>query len=105
MYGVGGVEECTLIVKRDYSLAWNDQEAFPSWEELHICSNITGDVLDKEHVKKQRLAWERAFLHELTALTLGSRVIYMDPSIVLLPAYGKSLVFTFSDLHTLIIMW
>ena len=28
----------------------------------------------------------------------------MDPSIILLPAYGKSIVFTFCDLHTLIIM-
>ena len=104
MYGVAGVEEGTLIVKRGYPLAWNDQEAFPSWKMFHICSSITRGVFDKEHVKGKTLAWARAFLHELTTLSLGSRITHMDPSIILLLAYGKSLVFSFSDFHTLIIM-
>ena len=54
--GVAGVEEGTLIVQGDQSLAGMDWEAFPSWEKLHICSSITKVVLDKEHVKEQRLA-------------------------------------------------
>ena len=92
--GVAGVEEGTIIVQGDHSLVGIYWEAFPSWEKLHICSNITRFVLDKEHVKRQRLAWTRAFFHELKALTLGRRVTYVDQSIILLPAYGKSLVFT-----------
>jgi len=104
MYDVARVEEGTLIVQRDYSVAGIDWEAFPSWEKIHICSSITEGVLDKEHVKEQRGAWARAFLHELTTLSLGSRVTYMDPYIILLLAYGKGIMFTFSDLHTLIIM-
>ena len=54
--GVAGVEEGTLIVQGDQSLAGIYWEAFPSWEKLHIYSSITRVVLGKEHVKEQRLA-------------------------------------------------
>ena len=104
IYGLAGVEEGTLIVQGDHILARIDWEAFPSWEKLHICSSITRVVLDKEHVKEQSLAWARAFLHELTALSFGRRITCIDPYIISLPAYGKILVCTFADLHTLIIM-
>ena len=91
-------------MQRDYSLAWTDREVFPSWEKLHICSSITKSVLDKKHVEKQRLAWARAFLHELTTLSFGRRIKCIDPYIISFQACGKSVVCTFADLHTLIIM-
>ena len=41
------------------------------------CS-IMGDVFDKEHVKEQSLILTGAYLYELTALSLGSRDLWME---------------------------
>ena len=32
------------MVKRGYSLTFDDQELIPPWERLHICSNIVGGL-------------------------------------------------------------
>ena len=32
----------TIMVKRGYSLTFDDQELLPPWERFHICSNIIG---------------------------------------------------------------
>ena len=61
------------------SLVFDDYlESLPSWEVFHIfCSSIRG-VFDKEHVKEHSFVLTRDYLHELTALSLWSRNLWME---------------------------
>ena len=60
------------------SLAIDDLEALPYLEVFHIFSSITRGFFDKEHVKEQSLVVTGAYLHELTALSLWNRDLWME---------------------------
>ena len=51
-HDVAGVGDGTIMVQRGYSLALDDLEVLPLWEELLVCSNIMEDIFDNEHVKE-----------------------------------------------------
>ena len=44
LYDVAGVGDSTIMVKRGYSLTFDDQELLPLWERFHICNNIVGGL-------------------------------------------------------------
>ena len=75
---VAGVGEGTLMVQWGYSSASDDLEVLPSWEVFHIFSSITRGVFDKEHVKEQSFVLTGAYLHELTAFSLGSKDLWVE---------------------------
>ena len=52
LYDVAGVGDGIIMVQRGYSLALNEQEVLPFWEEFPNCSNIIGGVFDNNHVKE-----------------------------------------------------
>ena len=59
------------------SSVFDDLGALLSWGVFHICCSIIGGVFDKEHVKEQSFVLTGAYLHELTALSFGSRTLWM----------------------------
>ena len=78
LHDVAGVVDGTIMVKRGYSLALDDQEELPPRKEFPICSNIVGDVFDSGHVKEWSYELEGAYLHRPTMLSLGSLGLLME---------------------------
>ena len=62
------------------SLDLDDQEIIPPWEGLLMCSNIMGDVFDKEHVKRRSYEITEASMQEPITLSLGSLDCLMECS-------------------------
>ena len=58
LHDVVGVEDGTIMVQRGYSLAFDDQEVLPLWEELLMCSSIMGDVLTICMSKNGAMSWQ-----------------------------------------------
>ena len=52
LYDVAGVGDGTIMVQRGYSLALDEQEVLPFWEEFPNYSNIVGGVFDKDYFKE-----------------------------------------------------
>ena len=100
LYDVAEVGDCTIMVQRGYSLAFDDQEVIPSWKEFHICSSIIGGIFDKDHVKQLSYELAGAYLHRPTALFLWSVDLFMDSCITLPSVYGETIVFAFIDYLT-----
>ena len=68
---VGGGDGIISLVFDDYL------GALPYWGVFHIFFIVIIGIFDKEHVKEQSFVLTRAYLHELTALSLWSRDLWM----------------------------
>ena len=78
LHDVVGVGDGTIMVQRGYSLALDDQEVLPIWEELLMCSNIMGEVFNNVHIKEWGYDWAGAYFHRPIALSLGSLGLLME---------------------------
>ena len=80
LHDVAGVGDSTIKVQMGYSLALDDQEVLPPWKELPLCSNIMGEIFDKEHAKEWDYELAGAYLHRPTTLSLWSWSLLMECS-------------------------
>ena len=71
-HDVAGVEDGTITVQREYSLALYVQEVLSPWERLLIYISIMGDDFDILHVKDWSHELEGAYLHRPTVFPLWS---------------------------------
>ena len=78
LHDVAGVGDGTIMVQRGYSLALDDQEVLPPWEELLVCSSIVGDIFDNKHVKERSYELSGSYLHRPTTLSLESMGLLME---------------------------
>ena len=76
-YDVVAVGDGTIMVKRGYSLALDDQEVLPSSEEFHIFSNIIGGLFDNNHVKELSYGLAGPYFHRPTTLFFWSMDLFM----------------------------
>ena len=80
LHHVAGVDDATIMVQRGYSLALEDQEVLPLWEESPINSSIMVDEFGIWHVKEWSYEMTRALLQRPTTLSLGSLGLLMEYS-------------------------
>ena len=80
LHGDSGVEDGTIMVKRGYSLALEDQEVLPLWKKFPIYSSIMVDDFGIWHVKEWSYEMTGALLQRPTSLSLGSLGLLMECS-------------------------
>ena len=88
------------MVQRGYSLALDDLEVLPLWEEILVCSKIMEDVFDKDHVKEMSYELAGAYLHRPEMMFLQGMDLFMYSCITLLLAHGENFVFESIDYVT-----
>ena len=78
LHDVAGVGDGNIMVKRGYSLALDDLEVLPLWEELLMYSSIFRDIFNNEHVKERSYELAGSYLHRPTTLSLWSLDLLME---------------------------
>ena len=80
LHNVAGVGDGTIMVQRGYSLALEDQEVLPLWEESPIYSSIMTDDFDMWYVKGWSYEMTGALSQRPIVLSLGSLGLLMECS-------------------------